>query len=121
MNILNHLSAWVLVSSAQADGVTTTAAPMVGQQPGMASMLVPFGLMFGVMYFLMIRPQQKKIKEQQALLASLKSGDEVLTSAGMIGTVKSLTEKVVTLEIAKNVEIKILKSQVAQVVKEPLT
>ncbi|OFZ69903.1 MAG: preprotein translocase subunit YajC [Bdellovibrionales bacterium RIFOXYD1_FULL_44_7] len=80
-------------------------------------MLIPFLLMFAVLYFLMIRPQQKKAKEQQSMLSALKQGDEVITTSGIIGTVAGLTDKVVTLEIADNVKIKILKSQVSQVVK----
>ena len=92
-------------------------APAAGQQPGFGSMLIPFLLMFAVLYFLMIRPQQKKAKEQQSMLSALKQGDEVITTSGIIGTVAGLTDKVVTLEIADNVKIKILKSQVSQVVK----
>jgi preprotein translocase subunit YajC len=93
---------------------TPTAAP---QQPGVGSMLVPFAAMFAVVYFLMIRPQQKKMKEQQDMLSALKQGDEVLTSSGILGKVAEITDKIVTLEIANNVRIKMLKSQVSQVIK----
>jgi preprotein translocase subunit YajC len=82
--------------------------------PGTFSMLVPFVAMFAVMYFLMIRPQQKKMKEQQALLNSIQSGDEVVTTSGIFGKVKSVQEKVVTIEIDSNVELRMLKSQIAQ-------
>ena len=80
-------------------------------------MVLPFAIMFGVLYFLMIRPQQKKVKDQQALITSLKTGDEVLTSSCILGTITGVADKVVTLEIADDVRIKILKSQVSQVVK----
>jgi preprotein translocase subunit YajC len=80
-------------------------------------MLMPFGLMFVVIYFLMIRPQQKKLKDQQAMLGSLKQGDEVVTSAGLLGKITGITDKVVTLEVADNVRVKMLKSQVSQIVK----
>lgn len=83
-------------------------------------MLLPFVLMFGVLYFLMIRPQQKKMKEQQAMLGALKHGDEVITQSGILGKVAGLTEKVVTLEVDNNVRIKLLKSQVAQIIKGQL-
>ncbi len=87
------------------------------QQPGIGGMLVPFLAMFAVVYFLMIRPQQKKMKEQQKMISALQHGDEVITTSGILGKITGITEKVVTLEIADNVRIKILKSQVAQVVK----
>lgn len=80
-------------------------------------MLVPFIAMFAIMYFLMIRPQQKRAKEQQNMLSLLKEGDEVLTASGILGTVKGITEKMVTIEIDKDVSLKVLKSQVATVLK----
>jgi len=109
---------WVLflggvVSSAWAE----TPAAGAPQQPGLGSMLVPFVAMFAVVYFLMIRPQQKKIKEQQDMLAGLKQGDEVITTSGILGKVSGITDKVVTIEVADDVRIKMLKSQVAQIVK----
>jgi preprotein translocase subunit YajC len=78
--------------------------------------LMPMVAMFGVIYFLMIRPQQKKMKEQQEMLTSLKHGDEIVTSSGILGKITGITEKVVTVEVADNVKVKMLKSQVSQVV-----
>jgi preprotein translocase subunit YajC len=122
MQTLNQIfEKFSLLSSAIADTAPVPAgAPTstLGQQPpGFGSMLLPFGAMFAVVYFLMIRPQQKKMKEQQAMLGELKHGDEVITTSGILGTITGITDKVVTLEIADNVRIKILKSQVSQVVK----
>ncbi len=97
-------------------GTTASAADGAQQAPGMGSMLVPFTAMIGVMYFFMIRPQQKKAKEQQAMLKALKEGDEVLTTSGILGTVKGITDRVVTLQIDRDVSVKMLKSQVAHVV-----
>jgi preprotein translocase subunit YajC len=99
-------------------GVAPGGAPADGTPPpsGMMSLL-PFAAMFGVIYFLMIRPQQKKLKEQQQMLAELKKGDEILTNSGILGTVSGITEKVVTVEVADNVRVKMLKSQVSQVIK----
>jgi len=97
---------------------TTAVAAAQPPQPRAMSMLMPFGLMFVVIYFFMIRPQQKKMKEQQSMLGSIKNGDDVLTSGGIFGTVAGLNERVVTLEISDNVKIKVLKSQIAQVVKD---
>jgi preprotein translocase subunit YajC len=107
-----------VVTSAQPQAA---AAAAHAQQPSMLGMAVPFLVMIGIMYFLMIRPQQKKMKEHQTLLTGLKTGDEVVTSAGIIGTIAGMSEKVVTLEVSKNVQLKVLKSQVNQVVKGPIS
>ncbi len=78
-------------------------------------MLVPFVLMFGVIYFLIIRPQQQKMKEHQASVETIKHGDEIITNAGIFGKVTGITDKVLTVEIADGVRIKMLKSQVATI------
>lgn len=102
------------VSALPAGSVAAAGAP---QQPGMFGMMVPFVAMFAILYFLMIRPQQKKVKEQQSMLESLKHGDEVLTTSGILGTITGITDKVVTVEVADDVRVKMMKSQVAQVLK----
>ena len=97
-----------------------TAAP--GQAPGAAGpwwqMLLFYGLIAGGFYFLFIAPQRKKQKEHEKMLASLQSGDEVLTNGGIYGVISSLQEKTITLKIADNVKIKLDKSAVAAVVKK---
>ena len=118
---------FVLASSAWAEGPAIPAgssslaaalAPAAGQQqPAGFMAFMPFLLMFGVLYFLILRPQQKKLKEQQQMLTSLKHGDEIVTASGILGKVTGITEKVVTLEVADNVKVKMLKSQVSQVIK----
>lgn len=80
------------------------ATPPAGA--GLAS-FIPLILIFVVFYFLLIRPQQKKAKEHQAFLGSLKKGDEVVTSAGIHGRITGLTDAIATLEIAEGVRIKI--------------
>lgn len=111
-------SAWADNPVVPSTGVPAgTGAPAAVPQPGFGSMAVPFLLMFAVIYFLMIRPQQKKMKEQQQMLAAIKQGDEVLTASGILGKVTGITDKVVTIEIADNVRVKMLKSQISQVVK----
>ena len=101
---------------------TTQAATATAQAPqqSLMGMALPFVIMLTVMYFLMIRPQQKKMKEHQAMMSSLKDGDEVVTSSGIIGTIQGMSDKVVTLEVAKNVQMKVLRSQVNQIVKGPI-
>lgn len=95
----------------------STGAAGAPAAPGTAAMLVPFIAMFAIMYFLMIRPQQKRMKEQQNMLSKLKEGDEVLTASGILGKVKSITEKMVSIEIDRDVKLTVLKSQVATVLK----
>lgn len=98
-------------------GATTTQAQVPPQQGSMLSMMAPFAIVMLVMYFLMIRPQQKKQKLHQEMMSTLKQGDEVVTSAGIIGRIAGLSEKVVTLEVSDNVKLRVLKSQVNQIVK----
>jgi preprotein translocase subunit YajC len=69
--------------------------------------------MFAIFYFLLIRPQQKKAKQHQEMLKSLKRGDSVVTNGGIAGTVTGTTEKYLTVEIAEKVRIRVLRSHVA--------
>ena len=78
--------------------------------------IFPFILIFVIMYFMVIRPQQKKNKEHQEMLAKLKRNDEVMTSGGIYGKVIDLKENVVTLEVAPNVRIRVARPQIASVV-----
>lgn len=86
------------------------ASPSAGDQ--LLGMLVPLGLIFLVFYFVMWRPQAKRQREHDAYLNALKSGDEVVTVGGMFGTVRSIEDSVVTLEVSKGTKIEILKSQI---------
>ncbi len=74
------------------------------------SMLVPLLLMFAVFYFLLIRPQQKKQRHHQDMLRSLKLGDRVITSGGLIGTIVEGGDKAVKLEIADRVRVEVGRS-----------
>jgi preprotein translocase subunit YajC len=86
-----------------------------GAPPALVQML-PFVLLFGVFYFLMIRPQQQKQKEHGLLLANLKRNDEVITNGGLYGKVISLAEDIVTLEIAPNVRVRVARPQISTVI-----
>jgi preprotein translocase subunit YajC len=70
-------------------------------------------MMIAVFYFILIRPQQKKQKEQDAWLKSLKKGDEVVTSGGVIGRISGMTDNTVTLEVQEKVRIKVLRSSIS--------
>lgn len=91
----------------------TAAAPVAGEQPSLLMSLVPFFVIFAVMYFLIIRPQGKRQKEHQKFLTELKRGDEVITASGILGRIEGLTDKFVTLEIADGVRVRMLRAQVA--------
>ena len=75
-----------------------------GGDPGFIGFL-PIILMFVLLYFLMIRPQMKRAKEQKAMIEALQKGDEVIAAGGMVGRITKLGEQYVTLEIAPNTEV----------------
>ncbi|HEX8632359.1 MAG TPA: preprotein translocase subunit YajC [Catenuloplanes sp.] len=75
-------------------------------------------LLFGVMYFMMIRPQQKRRREAQQMQASLGAGDEVITIGGLYGTVVSVDDDTVTLEVAPGVENRYARPAIARVSKQ---
>ncbi len=88
-----------------------------GGQPGglgaLISTLIPFVLIFVIFYFLLIRPQQKRAKEHQRMLESLKRGDKVITAGGIYGVVEAVGTNTVTLKIAENVKVKFGKGYIA--------
>ena len=90
------------------------AAPGAGG-PGPLVTILPFILIFVIMYFMVIRPQQKKAREHQDMLRKLKRNDEVMTSGGIYGKVIDLKETVVTVEVAPNVRIRVHRPQIAAV------
>ncbi|HZD79683.1 MAG TPA: preprotein translocase subunit YajC [Actinomycetota bacterium] len=83
---------------------------------GLLSLLIPLLLMGGVFYFLLIRPQRTRARQQQSLLASLRIGDEVMTSAGIFGTIVDMDEEsdTVTVEIAPGTNVHMLRRAVSQ-------
>jgi preprotein translocase subunit YajC len=77
---------------------------------------VPLILIFAIMYFLLIRPQQKKMKDHQNMVAALRRGDQVVTQGGVIGkVVKVKDEKEIEVEIADGVKVRVVKATVTQV------
>ncbi len=98
----------------------TAAAAGAGQPGGMSAMLIgilPWVLIFVIFYVLLIRPQQKRAKEHQAEIASVKKGDEVVTGGGLRGRVTKVSDAEVEVEIAQGVKVRAVKSTLAQVVK----
>jgi preprotein translocase subunit YajC len=74
---------------------------------------LPIILMFVVLYFLMIRPQMKRQKEQKAMIEAIGKGDEVITAGGILGTVIKVSDIYVTLAVASNTEVVVQKSAIA--------
>lgn len=92
---------------------TTDAAASQGSVTGM---FIQLALIFLIFYLLLIRPQQKKIKQQEAMLAAIKKGDEVITNGGVYGKVVDAEPFDLTVEIAEGVKIKMVRSMVREVV-----
>ena len=82
---------------------------------GLASFL-PLVLIFVIMYFLMIRPQQKRMKEHRALVEGLKKGDEVVTQGGLVGKVTSVRDNELEVEIAPGVKVRVIRSTITGLV-----
>ena len=95
--------------------VLAEAAPSAGAQSGGMSMIIMMVVLFGLMYFMMIRPQMKRQKEHRALISALAKGDEVVTNGGLAGRVEEVGETFITVEIAANVKVKLQKGAVQQV------
>ena len=83
-----------------------------GQASPFAS-FIPIILIFFIFYFLIIRPQQKKTREHQDMLKSLKRGEEVMTSGGVFGTIRDINGEEVTLEIADKVRVKVARAHIS--------
>lgn len=94
-------------------------AAAAGQTSSLLSM-APMVLIFVVFYFLMIRPQQKKVREHQKMVEGLRRGDKVITSGGIIGKiVKVSDDNEATVEIADGIQIRVVRSTISQVVAKP--
>lgn len=80
------------------------------------SLVVPMVLIFGIMYFLLIRPQQKKLREHQSMVDALRRGDQVVTAGGVVGKVTKVRDDAeVEIEIASGVNVRVVKHTITQV------
>lgn len=79
------------------------------------SLVIPTALIIGIMYFLMIRPQQKRLKEHRDMVAAIRRGDTVVTSGGIIGKVTKVEDNELQVEIAEGVKIKLVRGTVSEV------
>jgi preprotein translocase subunit YajC len=96
--------------------LTQIAATTTTQSNPIASFLLPLVLIGGVFYFIMVRPQQRRVKEQRSLLRALEVGDDVMTSGGIFGTIVDIDddEDVVTVEIASGTNVRILRAGISR-------
>lgn len=92
-----------------------TAQNAAGGGAGAFLQLVPLILIFVIFYFLMIRPQQKRMKDHRALIDAVKKGDTVVTGGGLVGKVTKVDEVEVEVEIAPNVRVRAVKSTLTDV------
>jgi preprotein translocase subunit YajC len=96
---------------------TPAYAQAAGGAGGAFASFVPLILIFAIMYFLLIRPQQKKVKQHQAMVQALRRGDQVVTQGGIIGKVVKVKEDgEIEVEIAPETRVRVIKSTVAQVI-----
>ena len=79
---------------------------------GMAPLIIFLVLIFGLMYFTMIRPQRKKQKEHQELMTELHRGDRIITAGGIYGTIESISEENVVIKVESGTTIRILRSSI---------
>lgn len=91
--------------------------PATPQQPGPLVQLFPLILIFVLFYFLLIRPQQKRQKEHEKLVAGLKTGDRVVTNAGIHGIITNVKDRTVIIKLADNVKVEFDRSAVVTVLK----
>jgi preprotein translocase subunit YajC len=104
----------VFIETAYAMGSSGDSAQGAGQ----FSSLILMAVIFGIFYFIMIRPQQKKMKDHKKLVDAIKKGDRIIMSSGIYGTVDNMTPQTLTIKIAEGVKIKIGRASVATVLKD---
>lgn len=103
--------------------ISPAFAQAAGAAPGggdLFGFIIPIALMFGVFWFLVFRPQQKKLKQHREMIGALKRGDQVVTAGGIFGRVAKIEGgNVCHIEIALNVKVKVLQSTITEVLTKP--
>ena len=94
-------------------------APTDGSQPPAWVQLLPLVILFVLMYFVLLRPQMKRQKEQEKLISAVKSGDRVVAAGGILGTVTNVKDRVVVLKVADNVKIEVQRTSITSVESGP--
>ena len=99
---------WISPAYAQSGAAAPGGMGIVGQ-------ILPLVLIFAVFYFLLIRPQQKRLKAHKAMVEAVKRGDTVVTAGGLIGKVTKVADEEVTIELADGVKVKAVKGTLSDV------
>jgi len=89
-----------------------------GQGGGLGAMFVPMIIIFGIFYFMLIRPQQRKEKERKAMIADIKSGQTVLFGGGILGTVTNVKDNIFVIKIADGVKVEVVRAAVTRVLEK---
>ena len=104
---MSHEPMLMMMQAAPAGGPGGTVGILMG--------IAPWLLIFVIFYFLMIRPQQQRVKQHQAAINAVKKGDEVITGGGIRGRVTKVSDDEAEVEIAQGVKIRVIKSTISQV------
>ena len=95
---------------------TPAFAQAAGGAPNAFAQFLPLILIFAIMYFLLIRPQQKKVKEHRAMVDAVRRGDQIVTAGGLIGKISKVKEDdEVEVELAEGVKVRVVRTTIAQV------
>jgi len=106
-----------MISYALAQDASAPAPTSPGPGAFMTSLL-PFILIFILFYVLLILPQQRRQKKHRSMLGALKKGDRIVTSSGILGTIMNISKDTVTLQVADNVKIRVLRDSISEMQKE---
>jgi len=103
----------MFISEALAQGASS------GGGSGFLIQIAPLVLIFAVFYFLLIRPQQKKMKEHRSMVEALSKGDKVVTAGGLVGQISKIeSDRIALVEIAENVKVQVVRSTITEVIKD---
>ena len=95
--------------------ISNAYAQSAGAAGGGLEMLLMMGVFFAIMYFMIIRPQQKRAKEHKNMLEALGKGDEVVTGGGLLGKITNIGDNFIEMEIANNTQVKVQRQAIASV------
>ncbi len=95
--------------------ISNAHAQSAGAAGGGLEMLLMMGVFFAIMYFMIIRPQQKRAKEHKNMLAALGKGDEIVTGGGLLGKITTIGDNFVEIEVANNTQVKVQRQAIASV------
>ena len=97
--------------------ISEAMAQGAGGGSGFLIQIAPLVLIFAVFYFLLIRPQQKKMKDHRAMVESLSKGDKIVTAGGLLGTISKIEDdRIASVEISENVKVQVVRSTITEVI-----